>query len=103
MVENCEIQIDKLKLRKNLIVLDTYDYDVILGMNWLGENKVVIDCHPRQLIMPGGIPYDLDKSLELAMDYHLEVLELVTLESEHECLELNDQEASDELRQIPIV
>ncbi len=103
MVENYEIQIDKLKLKADLIVLDTYDYDVILGMNWLGENKVVIDCHNRQLIIPSCIPYNLDKSLELAMDCQIEVLKQMALESDYECLELNDQEVANELRQIPIV
>ncbi len=83
--------------------MDTNEYGVILGMDWLSENKAVIDCHARQLVIPGCKPYQLDKSLELPMNHQIEVVKLITLDNEHECLELNDQEAAEELRQIPIV
>ena len=31
----------------NLIIIDLYDYDVILGMDFLGKYNVVIDCQSR--------------------------------------------------------
>ena len=39
-----------------LIVLSMQDFDVILGMNWLGENRALIDCETRIFILklPSG-------------------------------------------------
>ena len=31
-----------------LIVLSMQDFDIILEMNWLGENRTLIDCNVRQ-------------------------------------------------------
>ena len=34
-------------IEATLIVLNMQDFDVILGMDWLGENRVLIDCETR--------------------------------------------------------
>ena len=34
-------------IEATLIVLSMQDFDVILGMDWLGENRVLIDCETR--------------------------------------------------------
>ena len=34
-------------IEATLIVLSMQDFDVILGMDWLGENCVLIDCETR--------------------------------------------------------
>jgi hypothetical protein len=50
-----------LKIRRvdfvaNLIVLESKDIDVILGMNWLSKHKVLINCAKRsvKLTIPEG-------------------------------------------------
>ena len=35
MLKSCVIQIEDRKMLANLILMDMYDYDVILGMDWL--------------------------------------------------------------------
>ena len=34
-------------IEATLIVLSKQDFDVILGMDWLGENRALIDCETR--------------------------------------------------------
>ena len=43
-------------IEATLIVLCMQDFDVILGMDWLGENRVLIDCETRivTLKLPSG-------------------------------------------------
>ena len=43
-------------IEATLIVLNMQDFDVILGMDWLGENRVLIDCETRvvTLRLPSG-------------------------------------------------
>ena len=43
-------------IEATLIVLSMQDFDVILGMDWLGENRVLIDCETRivTLRLPSG-------------------------------------------------
>ena len=43
-------------IEATLIVLSMQDFDVILGMDWLGENRVLIDCETRivTLRFPSG-------------------------------------------------
>ena len=46
------------KLKIDMIVLDTREYDVILGMTWLSRYHVVIDCRKKKVIF--RIPYQLE-------------------------------------------
>ena len=34
-------------IESSLIVLSMQDFDVILGIDWLGENRALIDCETR--------------------------------------------------------
>ena len=34
-------------IEATLIVLSKQDFDVILGMDWLGENRILIDCETQ--------------------------------------------------------
>jgi len=103
IVENCVIKLDKLELKANLIVLKTYDYDIIVGMNCLSEKKVVIDYHARQLLILSCEPYKLKEYLEIVSDYQVELARQVPLLGEHECLGLNEHRVASELRKIPKV
>jgi hypothetical protein len=38
------LKIRRVNFVANLIVLDSKDIDVILGMDWLSKHKVLIDC-----------------------------------------------------------
>jgi hypothetical protein len=40
----------------NLIVMKMYDFDVILGMDWLATHHAVLDCKNRRIyvMIPGG-------------------------------------------------
>ena len=41
---DCELEISGILLMVDLRVMDISDFDVILGMDWLTEHRVVIDC-----------------------------------------------------------
>ena len=41
------VTISRRVIEATLIVLSMQDFDVILGMDWLGENRIVIDCETR--------------------------------------------------------
>ena len=46
---NCELEIFRILLTLDLRVMDMSDFDVILGMDWLTEHRVVIDCDRRRI------------------------------------------------------
>jgi predicted aspartyl protease len=39
-INGCELEVD-------LIPLELSDFDIILGMNWLGKNKARLDCFTK--------------------------------------------------------
>ena len=39
------------ELYSNLIVLEMYDYDIILGMDFLGKYDVSIECQRRKVVI----------------------------------------------------
>ena len=41
----CELEISEILLTVDLRVIDMSEFEVILGMDWLTEHRVVIDCH----------------------------------------------------------
>ena len=45
----CELEISGILLTVDLRVMDMSEFDVILGMDWLTEYKVVIDCERRRV------------------------------------------------------
>ena len=46
---DCELEISGILLTVDLRVMDISDFDVILGMDWLTEHRVVIDCDSRRI------------------------------------------------------
>ena len=45
----CELEISGILHTVDLRVMDISDFDVILGMDWLTEHRVVIDCDSRRI------------------------------------------------------
>lgn len=39
------------QIQSDLLVLDTPNYDVILGMNWLTKHSIYIDCAKLYVIL----------------------------------------------------
>ena len=46
---DCELEISGILLTVDLRVIDMLEFDVILGMDWLTEHRVVIDCDRRRV------------------------------------------------------
>ena len=46
---DCELEISGILLMVDFWVMDISDFDVILGMDWLTEHRVVIDCDRRRV------------------------------------------------------
>ena len=53
---NCEIEIDSHKFKSNLIPMPMGEFDVVIGMDWLGQYKADISCEDKtvQIIAPNG-------------------------------------------------
>ena len=47
--QDCELEIPGILLTVDLRIMDILDFDVILGMDWLMEHRVVIDCDTRRI------------------------------------------------------
>ncbi|XP_022859253.1 uncharacterized protein LOC111380023 [Olea europaea var. sylvestris] len=45
-----QIDFDGLTLEANLYVIEMKDFDIILGMDWLGENRAMIVCFEKEVI-----------------------------------------------------
>jgi len=43
----------ELELRADLMLLDVYDFDVILGMDWLSKHKAQVDCFTKTVTIQG--------------------------------------------------
>jgi hypothetical protein len=76
----------------NLIVLESNGIDVILGMDWLGKHKVLIDCAKKsvKLTTPGG------KELQFIAE------SVVTAKGIANCAKLNQLDAS-QGSEVPVV
>ena len=48
--KGCEILIDSVVLKANLIPLEMYDFDVILGMDWLSTHRASVDYFTKKVI-----------------------------------------------------
>ena len=46
---DCELEISGILLTVDLRVMDISNFDVILGIDWLTEHRVVIDCDHRRI------------------------------------------------------
>ena len=49
--KGCEILIDGVALKANLISLEMYDFDVILGMDWLSTHRASVDCFTKKVVV----------------------------------------------------
>ena len=57
MLKSCVIQIEDRKMLADLILMDMYDYDVILGMDWLVAYHASVDCFRKEVVFrPLGEP-----------------------------------------------
>nr|GEX13128.1 DNA/RNA polymerases superfamily protein [Tanacetum cinerariifolium] len=54
--QNCPLQFDDKIRSANLFSLDMYDFDIIMGMDWLINHRATIVCHTKSVIFG-----DLDK------------------------------------------
>jgi len=48
-----KLYIGGLELRVDLMPLELYDFDVILGMDWLSKHKAQVDCFIKTMIIQG--------------------------------------------------
>jgi len=48
-----KLYIGGLELRPDLMPLELYDFDVILGMDWLSKHKVQVDCFTKTVTIQG--------------------------------------------------
>ena len=48
--KGCEILVECIVLKVNLILLEMYDFDVILGMNWLSNHHASKDCFTKTIV-----------------------------------------------------
>ena len=48
--KGCEILIEGVVLKANLIPLEMFDFDVILGMDWLSNHQASMDCFTKKII-----------------------------------------------------
>ena len=46
----CIVELCDRKLEADMFVLDTGEYDMILGMTWLSKYHAVIDCQKKKVI-----------------------------------------------------
>jgi hypothetical protein len=52
--EGVGININGCELEADLIPLKLSDFDIILGMNWLGKNKARLDCFTKMVTFQGA-------------------------------------------------
>jgi hypothetical protein len=48
-----KLYIGGLELRVDLMSLELYDFDVILGMDWLSKHKAQVDCFTKTVTIQG--------------------------------------------------
>ena len=47
--KNYKLRVGDRDLSADLILLNMFDFDVILGMDWLAANHVVLDCYAKTI------------------------------------------------------
>ena len=48
----CSMEVASRRFKVNLVCLPLEGLDVILGMDWLSNNHIIIDCGRRSLVFP---------------------------------------------------
>ena len=50
MLKSCVIQVEDREMLANLILIDIYDYDIILEMDWLAAYHASVDCFGKEVV-----------------------------------------------------
>ena len=55
--QGCELEISRILLIVDLTVIDMWEFDVILGMDWLTAHRVIINCDRKRVTAytPNGL------------------------------------------------
>ena len=53
---DCEVLIEGVVLKENLISLEIWDFEVILSMKWLSTHRASIDCFTKSGVSKTRIP-----------------------------------------------
>ena len=48
--KGCEILVECVVLKANLIPLEMYNFDMILGMDWLSIHRALVDCFTKKIV-----------------------------------------------------
>ena len=48
--KGCETVVGRIVLKANLIPLEMFDFDVILGMDWLSNHRASMDCFTKKIV-----------------------------------------------------
>ena len=46
---DCAVKVGNKDMVADMIVLDIYDFDAILGMDWLANHRVAVDCFRKEV------------------------------------------------------
>ena len=57
--KSCVVKIADRELLADLTLLEMWDFDIILGMDWLATHYAIVDCHRKKVIfqVPGEIEF----------------------------------------------
>ena len=60
MYKGCEVLVEDVVLKANLILLKMLDFDVILGMDWLSNHWASINCFTKKIRFenPGYLEFE---------------------------------------------
>ena len=47
--KGCEVVVEGIVLKANLIPLEMTDFDVILGMDWLSNQRALMNCFTKKI------------------------------------------------------
>ena len=50
MLKSCVIQIEDKEMLVDLILMDMYYYDIILGIDWLAAYHASVDCFGKEVV-----------------------------------------------------
>ena len=50
MLKGFEILVEGVVLKTNFISLEMWDFDIILGMDWLSTHRALVDCFTKKVV-----------------------------------------------------
>ena len=56
--KNCPLTVHDREFSVDLIVLPFYEFDLILGMDWLSKHRAIVDCDKKTILLKC---YDMSK------------------------------------------